>query len=172
MTDNRLRFIPECYADTELIAFLAGSAATVDHALNISQVASEMKKVSQNDTIEDFTLIGLVDNDKYKPPYFTDFQEFDRGQRVSFRHKADTHQYLMVLEKAIETFLLHNAAAVGLNMSDFGFSDNLKELKHQLKRMTIGSNADYLRLLTELQQKQAPDFVKIIAFLSKFINKQ
>ncbi len=170
MTENRLRFIPECYADTALIAFLAGSVAIVDHALTISQVASEMKKVSQNTEIKDFILIGLIDDDKHKPPYFNDFQEFDRGQRVSFRRKASTNQYLIVLEKAIETFLLHNAEAVGLNMPDFGFSDNLRDFKHQLKRMSIGSNVDYLKILTELKQKRAPDFVKIDIFLSVFID--
>jgi hypothetical protein len=172
MTDIRLRLIPECYADTALAAFLAGPIVAVDHALTISQVASEMKKVSQNIKIQDFTLIGLVDNDKQKLPYFNDFQEIDRGQRVSFRHKSNTSQYLIVLEKAIETFLLHNAAAVGLNMPDFNFSDNLKDFKHQLKRMNIGSNAHYLRLLTELQQKEAPDFIKITTFLSKFTDNK
>ncbi|TAE36335.1 MAG: hypothetical protein EAY79_11735 [Runella slithyformis] len=138
-----------------------------DHANGSSNVASEMKKTGLSSVV----LVGLIDNDKLKnmPRYFDDFTEYQRGQRVSIRQKEDirVQHYLIVLDRAIETFLLYNAETVGIKLTDFGFSDSPKELQKRLKSTQIEDNDNYLTLLRTLQEHKAPDFVLIEQFLKQ-----
>jgi len=123
----------------------------------------------KKETSLDVVLIGLIDNDKLRhmPRYFDDFKEFDRGEKVMFRQKEDVRceHYLIILDRAIETFLLHNAAQVGLRVSEFGFSDDQKQFQKALKSQQIEDDPRYLSLLRTLLERQAPDFSKIASFL-------
>lgn len=169
MTKARFRIIPECHADTALARLFVPDVKQEDHANGSSKVASEMKKAGFSEVI----LIGLIDNDKLKhmPRYFDDFIEYERGERISFRQKEDirVQHYLIVLERAIETFLFHNAAQVGINVADFGFSAIQKEFQKSLKSQQIEDSENYQSLLQSLRIQQAPDFMKIEAFLSQFL---
>ena len=169
MTKPRFRIIPECHADTALARFFVPNVKQEDHANGSSNVASEMKRAGFSEVI----LIGLIDNDKLKhtPRYFDDFIEIERGQCVSFRQKEDVRveHYLIVLERAIETFLLYNAAQVGINVADFGFSEVQKEFQKNLKSQQIEDSENYQSLLKALRDQQAPDFIKIEAFLNQFL---
>lgn len=169
MTKPRFRIIPECHADTALARLFVANVKKEDHANGSSGVATEMKQEVSFDKV----LIGLIDNDKLKhmPRYFDDFVEFERGKRVSFRQKEDVRveHYLIVLDKAIETFLLYNAVQVGINVADFGFSGIQKEFQKSLKSQQIEDSENYQSLLQSLRIQQAPDFVKIEAFLNQFI---
>lgn len=163
------RIIPECHADTVLAQLFVANVKKEDHANGSSGVATEMKQEASFDKV----MIGLIDNDKLKhmPRYFDDFAEFDRGGRVSFRQKEDLYvqHYLIVLERAIETFLLYNAEQVGIKVADFGFSEIQKEFQKSLKSQQIEDSENYQSLLQALRIQQAPDFVKIEAFLNQFL---
>ena len=167
MIKREIRIIPECYADTALAKFLFSKPGYVNHALSIGEVAVEME-AERNDTV---ILVGFVDNDKRIPPYFRDFEEIDCGNRVLFKQKEDysVQHFLVVLDKAIETFLLYNAAQVGINVADFGFSGIQKEFQKSLKSQQIEDSENYQSLLQSLRIQQAPDFVKIEAFLNQFL---
>lgn len=167
MIEREVRIIPECYADKVLAKFLFSKPEFVNHALSIGQVAVEME-AERNDAV---ILIGFVDNDKRIPPYFRDFEEIERGERVLFKQKEDyrVQHFLVVLDKAIETFLLHNAAQVGIKVTDFDFSEIQKEFQKSLKSQQIEDDDKYHTLLKALRTGQAPDLVKIDAFLSQFL---
>ena len=170
MSNSSFRIIAECYADTALAQLMVSNKEQVDHANGSSQVASEMKKLANSPEI---ILVGFIDNDKLKnmPRYFDDFTEYRRGQRVSFRQKEDfrVQHYLIVLERAIETFLLHNAAKAAVKVTDFGFSDVQSEFQKRLKTIQIENDIHFISLLKELQKQKAPDFVLIGQFLQEFI---
>jgi len=61
------RVLPECEADTTLANFLLGS--NTNHRRPVSDVAKILRNTSGNEL-----RIGLVDNDKREPPYFSNFE--------------------------------------------------------------------------------------------------
>lgn len=98
-------------------------------------------------------------------------KKLNGGERVLFKQKDDhrVQHFLVVLDKAIETFFLYNAAAVGIQVTDFGFSELQKEFQKILKSQQIEDDEKYYALLKALRTGQTPDFVKINALLSQFL---
>ena len=115
------------------------------------------------------TLIGIVDNDKHNTPYLRTFQTIEEADKVCFRHIPESNQYLIVIDKAIETFLLWNADQVDLNLADYGFAADVRLLGAKLKSQSIETDPNYLRLLTDLHTRQAPGFLTLERILNDFI---
>ena len=110
-----VRFIPECHADTALVMFFVKDIDQVDHRSGIGAVAKEMKDFRDGSV----KLVGLIDKDKTTPKYFDLFVEVAAVKGVSLKkHRAAEH-YVIVLEPAIERFLMDAAGRLGLLMSDF-----------------------------------------------------
>lgn len=160
-------FLPECYADTALINLLAPVNARIDHIFGIRNVVQEMKSVSENRS--NLIIVGIVDNDKRSPAYLDDFVLINQFEKIYFKKKSDTNQYLITLDKAIETFLLWNAEKISLDITQYGFPTNLKQFCKAVKRTTIGSDPNYLRLLTDLRNRQAPGFITLERILNDFL---
>lgn len=164
---SNLRLIPECYGDTALVNVLIGGRKSVDHVFGIPNVAKEMKAGLLNQP--DVVLIGFVDNDKRTPPYFDDFEIVAAENKVLFKKKPYTEHYLLVIDKAIETFLIWNAQQVNIDLAEYGLTPELKRLCQLMKRTTIGSDSNYLQLLTDLYARQAPGFQTLERILNGFI---
>jgi hypothetical protein len=162
--------LPECNADTGLITFLMPSTVEIDHADGIHAVDRQMRQTAS--TRPNYTIVGIVDKDRDNvPPDFLEFlvvQEYD--EKLTFKHRPETNQYLIVLDKAIETFLLWNAAQVGLRVESYGFSEDLKRFCKAIKRTTIKTDPDYLRLLADLRSQQAPGFVTLQRLLHELVS--
>ncbi|MVM30198.1 hypothetical protein GO755_09145 [Spirosoma sp. HMF4905] len=162
-----IRMIPECYADTALVKVIVNDQKPVDHVFGIPNVAKEMALGLVNHP--EFILIGFVDNDKRTPTYFDDFDTITVENKVIFKKKQLVEHYLLVIDKAIETFLIWNAQQVAIDLAEYGFTSNLKRLCQLMKRTTIGSDPNYLRLLTDLHTRQAPGFQTLERILNDFI---
>ena len=162
-----IRIIPECYGDTSLVNLIINGRTPVDHAFGIPNVAKEMELglLSQ----PNFILIGFVDNDKRTPTYFDDFDILSTENKVIFKKKRLVEHYIVVIDKAIETFLIWNAQQVTIDLTEYGLTSNLKRLCQLMKRTTIGSDPNYLRLLTDLHARQAPGFLTLERILNDFI---
>ncbi|MVM41793.1 hypothetical protein GO730_35835 [Spirosoma sp. HMF3257] len=162
-----IRMIPECYADTALVKVIVNERKPVDHVFGIPNVANEMKQGLVNQP--DFILVGFVDNDKRTPSYFDDFVTITVENKVIFKKKRFVEHYLLVIDKAIETFLIWNAQQVDINLAEYGFTSNLKRLCQLMKRTTIGSDPNYLQLLSDLHTRQAPGFQTLERILNDLI---
>ena len=160
-------FLPECYADTALINLLAPANTRIDHIFGIRNVVQEMKSIAENRP--NFTVVGIIDNDKRSPAYFDDFVLIDQFEKITFKKRSDTNQYLITLDKAIETFLLWNAGKINLDITQYGFPTNLKQFCKAVKRTTIGYDPNYLQLLTDLHTRQAPGFITLENILNDFL---
>lgn len=163
----KIRLIPECYADTALVKIIANNHEPVDHVFGIPNVAKEMALGLVNQP--DFVLIGFVDNDKRVPTYFDDFDIITVENKVVFKKKRYIEHYLLVIDKAIETFLIWNAQQVSIDLEKYGFTPNLKRLCQLMKRTTIGSDPNYLQLLADLHTRQAPGFITLERILNDFL---
>lgn len=162
-----LQVFPECYADTVLIQFLITDPLDVVHISGIPNVAKEMKEAYDGNKLGQF--IGVVDKDKRTPLYLLTFETIIEKDKVCFKRKDKLDHYLIIIDKAIESFLLWNAAQVSVNITDYGFPNEIKSLGKVLKTSAIGSNANYLRLLTDLHVRQAPSILTLERVLNDLI---
>lgn len=89
--------------------------------------------------------------------------------KVILKRREQTEQYIVVIDKAIESFLLWNVEQVGVNIADYGFSQDIKRFGKVLKTSAIGTNPNYLQLLTDLYARQAPGFLTLERILNDFI---
>jgi hypothetical protein len=154
---DRIRLYPECHADTALITFLFKDKQLIEHAAGINEVSKSLETV-KSDAV---TLLGIIDNDKHKPRYLRHFELIEEINKLCFCHKPESNQYLIIIDKAVETFLLWNALQVNVILSDYGFPVAVKPLGARLKRQNIESDIDYLRLLTDLRDRHAPGFITL-----------
>ena len=163
---DRIRLYPECHADTALITYFITNPLIIEHAAGINEVSKSLETVKSDAVV----LIGIVDNDKHKPRYLRTFQTIEELNKVCFQHIPGANQYLLIIDKAIETFLLWNAAQVGLDMADYAFSSDIRSLGVKLKSQSIETDPNYLRLLTDLHTRRAPGFLTLERILNDFIN--
>lgn len=165
-------FLPECFADTALVTMLLPSGAVVDHSFGVHNVVKAMKSALVNQPT--YKIIGIIDKDvtykpKYRPPYFDDFTFVDESNRITYGKKTGTDQHLIMLDKAVDSFLLWNAEQIGLDTRQYGFPTELKSFCKVMKRTTIGLDEQYLRLLTDLRTQQAPGFITLERILNDFL---
>ncbi|WP_159472116.1 hypothetical protein [Dyadobacter sp. 3J3] len=159
-----LRFLPECHADTTLLLFLTKNDPRVIHASGYSEVGVITRNVPV-----DTTLIGFVDDDKRIPPYFDDFEIIDSGDKVILKKKLEKDQYLIVIQKAIESFLIWNANQVGIDLAEHEFPKDVKLLGNRLKSLQIEKDENFQKLLIALDNQNAPGFVRIRSILNQLV---
>ena len=162
---EQVRLYPECHADTALIYFLVSDITIIQHAAGINEVSKALE-TSHSDSV---TLIGVIDNDKHKPRYIKQFMLVREENKVCLLHKPESRQYIIIIDKAIETFLLWNADQVGLSVIAYGFESEVKKLGLQLKRRSIETEPLYQNLLSDLLAAQAPGFMALERILHELI---
>ncbi len=120
-----------------------------------------------------YRFIGIVDNDKKLDRqcggFFGTFNPVQQQHHLFVRHHPANEQIVIILDKAIETFLLWNAEQVGISIEKYGFSLTLKELGNQFKTPTIETDPNYIHLLTDLYTRQAPGIITLKNLLNDFV---
>ncbi|RYZ85299.1 MAG: hypothetical protein EOP04_16270 [Proteobacteria bacterium] len=159
------RIVAECYADTLMVSSILNSLK-VEHAFGIPEVAKVMAKAKKEEHI-----IGVVDNDKEKriPPYLLNFRTKYINNRVILKDNLPANQFLLVLDKAVESFILWNVEQVNLDISQYGFPLVPKLLGRRLKYEYIDTDADFQLVLAELKNRQAPGFITLENILNDFL---
>jgi hypothetical protein len=162
-----LQILPEYYADTALVSQFITDRQRVVHIFGIPNVAKEMQQAAiRNDQS---IRIGFVDNDKRVPPFLLTFDTIFEQNKVLLKRNELTNQHLIVIDKAIESFLLWNTVQVELNVADYGFIHDVKAFGKALKTSSIGNSTNYLRLLTDLHTRKAPGFLTLERILNDFL---
>jgi hypothetical protein len=161
----RIRLLPECHADTTLVAFLVGKQDLHRHTLG-SEVVGDMKAAAK-----DFEVVaGIVDTDATTPRYFDLFKLLNEENKIRFLHRPESGEYLIMNTfRGAEDFILWNAQQVGIDLADYGFANTVKGLIPRLKKLTIETDPDYLRLLTDLHARQAPGILTLERLLNDLI---
>lgn len=167
MTPINLRILPECYADTTLVRFFVPDVLFSIHQEGCPEVAKTMSRGQKTD----FKLIGVVDNDKkldiHYQAYFKRFDLVLQENKIIYRRftECTIPQHLIILDKAIETFLLWNAQQIGIDVENYGLKKNPKQLGFALKQVNIGDNNEYRRLLIDLSN--SPGFITLRRILEE-----
>lgn len=126
-----------------------------------------------------YTLIGIVDNDDdlnerckdsfNRKGFFSNFELVRQENKLFLKRNPDTNQHIIIVDKAIESFLLWNAAEKKIDIGQYGFNDNVRKLKSQTKPPTIETDPEYHRLLTDLYTLKAPGFLTLERILHDFL---
>ena len=124
---------------------------------------------------QDFDIVvGIIDGDKQSVPrYFDSFEFKSEENNVQIWKKSGHEEYLLIIvgqKIGIETFILWNAEQVGITLDTYGFETVAKKLRPKFKSVSIETDPNYLRLLTDLHARQAPGFLTLERILNDFIN--
>lgn len=101
--------------------------------------------------------------------FFKSFDVMQERHRLILKKNLSTNQAIIIIDKAIETFILWNASQVSINMLDYGFAIDAKRLGDQFKSPSIETDPDFLRLLTDLHARQAPGILTLERLLNDLI---
>lgn len=148
MTRHHYQIIPECYADTLLVEMLG--FARPNHQLGIGKVVGLFEKGLKNRAA-----VGIIDDDKVKPKDLDSFKIAAESHNIK-RLTKGKHSILVICP-AFEDWVFENAAAVGIDPTEYGFHSR-KQFRKICKMQGVASNQGLKQLFNTLKQKQAPGF--------------
>lgn len=160
-----LSVIPECYVDKNLVETLVPPAKENNqHGYNHQHRCGTVTKVMQ-EKFQDAFALGIIDKDKHEVDYLKHFDiVITSGALLLHKHKTK-HHYIIQISPVIERMILINAAAVGLNLEDYGLYSDFEKLKKQSKTNTSNKDIRFTNLFKALNKNSAPDIKKLAAWI-------
>jgi len=157
-----LAILPECYIDTNLIETIAPPLKGYNHQKGCGTVTKRMQE-----KLKDCFALGIIDKDKKELKYIQEFNiEIDTGNLQLLKHKeSNKHHYLILINPAIEKWILDNVKEVKISLDDYGLPSDLKELTKITKKITSKNDVTFKQLFSELKLRKA----KNIEILSDWI---
>lgn len=149
------RIFTECHADTLVVSRIL-ELPRVNHQANINAVLSSI-------IVTKGKCIGVVDDDKRKPPEFTDFQLEDEESCI--RLYGFEKSRLIVISPAIEGFLLNCAEEAKIDPSKYKIR-NRKRLQQMCKSINAAQNQDLLSFINTLKQKNPPPIATLKSWIT------
>ena len=146
---------PECNVDTNLVGHIIGGK--VKHKGCCNEVAKAL-----NNT--DAFAIGIVDEDKRQATFDAGFVKYEfqspyKKQHITFYPHTDGKRYLFKVYKAMDEFVLDAAKALKVDMSAFGYSNQLEEFKRITKTQDASENPKLRQLFDHIK-----DYPELVAF--------
>jgi len=160
-----IQLLPECYADTLLIEMLGFTYP--NHQNSINEVANVMLHKGYKNQLA----IGIIDEDKRQPKYFSEFETIASTERLALKKHPDKRHFLIILSPAFEKFITFAAEAVEVSLEDYGFGKE-KYFKSVCKSQQVASNQEIKQLLNTINQKESPLTEQIKTWIEKINNKE
>ena len=160
---NKKFIVPECYLETFLIKVL--EFGNQNHQHGIGNVLNSLEKSYQNKLG-----IGIIDNDKNKPPKFQEYTNIKAVKNLSLLKHKERNNYLIVLEPAIEKWLLNILEDEGLDITKFGLPNKLSKLTDITKKGNVHKNENIKKLLYTLKQRNVKPFQTLTDWINEIIN--
>lgn len=140
-----LFIIPECYIDTNLVETLIKT-----DGCNHQKGCNTVVKVMNERFAKDFAL-GIVDKDKRQIRYASEFEDVVSTDSLGLKKHPDHPHYLIMIDPAVDGFILKCAEELQLRMEDFGFSSELKRFTDITKSVTGKNDPTFKKLFRELR---------------------
>jgi len=158
--------IVEGEADKVVVKFLCRNLdVKIDIADGIGNVSNQM----QDNTF----VIGVVDNDKNKPKpkYFDNFflckTKSDTFWK-SFISNGCKH-HLLIINPAMEKWLLNAASKVGVNPENFNLPVDLKQFCSLTKTLSIRTNTDFQNFLDAIFDANAEPLITLQSWIKELV---
>ena len=147
-----LRFIPECYIDSNIVETLLDSKG-VNHQAGCYKVCSTMSK-----TYKDDFAVGIMDYDKKRPTYPNEFTQLAKSEHLKLLKHKSKHQYIIYICPACEQFILDCSHQNNINLkTSYKIGNNLKDLQQQTKLSKSQKDPDFKKLFKYLREYN-PEF--------------
>lgn len=158
--------IPECYIDTNLIQILVPPNLRYNHQKGCDSVSKTMQSKYQGKVA-----VGIIDKDKRKIKYLGEFEEIRNCDQNLFllKHKTEEH-FLILIQPAIESFMLKVAKEEGIVLSDYGLPDNSSELKKITGKILSQNDERLNRLFKDLKQTNNKSIKTLIHWVNTIKN--
>ena len=162
--DIDLCIIPECYVDTNLIETIAPpSGSGYNHKKGCSTV---IKTMLEHAHLKDGFAVGIIDKDKREIDYAQFFDIIvDESQLQLLKH-PQKHHYIIRIVPAIEKWLIQNAKEVGINLTDYGLSEDLTTLCKISKKIDSKKDVRFKQLFKDLRKREASGVVKLADWIT------
>lgn len=160
-----LNIVPECYVDTKLAEILAESSTKFNHQKGHGNVANKM----QFDVKNQFAL-GIIDEDTIKvrkAKYFSEFKNIKTENSLTLQKHNELNHYLIIINPAIEKWLLENAKISGVIPDNLG--NELEDLKSFTKKKAIYKNQGFYVFVKKLIRNQAPGIITLKLWIEQFL---
>lgn len=164
-------FISECYIDTLVVKTILNEEPV--HQEGIDNVLKTMNL----EYYHDFA-VGIIDNDKNVLAKIDNFALVCQYNNQFYIHKhIEYSQYVILISPAMEKFIIHNSNSAEINLSDYGFSSNLKHLRSITKHPSKWNQQvkeNFVNLFNRLIQADNNGFSvlqKTISYLLNNTNK-
>lgn len=137
--------IPECYVDTNLAETLT-CVGGCNHQKGCNQVVKVMKE-----KFADRFAVGIIDADKRRPGYLNEFHEVASSSHLKcLRHNNRPH-FVILVQPAIDGFILSCAEDACVNLADFGLSSVMKEFTAQTKNVMSSKDSRFKNLFLSIK---------------------
>lgn len=158
------RILPECEADTTLVKFLLDK--TTPHKVGNSGVSKQLKNTDIN-----ILRIEVVDDDKGYPPYFSNFEVQKEAYGLKMKHYPNTRQYLIVVNPAMEKWLIHCTNHLNKINPKFERFTEFNSLRRLTKRQAIQQDKAFKDFLNTLWQQEVKPIITLQEWLEELLSK-
>jgi len=164
---HNLQFVPECYAETELVKLIFDNIDYLNHGEGIHSVSTILRKQD----VQNYINIGFIDNDKKNvPPYFDEFKVIGEHLSVIFKKHPNTNDYIFVANPAMEIFILSQLSEINKQPSDYDLPNDFKEFRKKLKSMRIQHNEKYKEMIGDLKKAKTSGISFMLNKISELQN--
>jgi hypothetical protein len=158
------RVLPECEGDTTLVNFLLDQ--NTNHQKSIFKVEKSLMNCSSKKLG-----IGVVDNEKREPPYFSNFKVQKEAYGLKMKHYPNTRQYLIVVNPAMEKWLIHCADHLNKINPKFERFTKFDTLRRLTKRQAVQQDKDFKDFLNTLWQQEVKPIITLQEWLEEILKK-
>src|SRR6266516_3503571 len=126
--------VPECKIDSLVVESLGFSFDDYDHKKGNGNVSRVMQ---QNLSAK---IIGIIDNDKRKPEYFTQFISLNTNYSSVelLQHPQNKNHYIILLKPAADDFIFNLSLSARIEPSQFGLANDKETFRRQCKKVELG----------------------------------
>lgn len=136
--------VPECYVDTNLMNVLLGKAC--NHKKGCPTVCKTLEE-----KLSDQFAIAVIDLDKRQPKATVQYVEIGRNDHLVVCKHKDRPHFLIMINPAIEKFILFAVNELGVKMSDYELPEDLDELKSLTKTVTAKEDKKFELLFKKIR---------------------
>lgn len=130
-------------------------------------IGDTLNKIEQN--FKNRFAVGIVDDDKRKPKLFDAYSEQLKTQdSLRLMQKPKSSHYLIVVEPAIEKWLLENAEKVDVTSPFVVLKDLQRVTKNEIE---VVKNQSFKQFLSDLNNANAPGFVTMADWMDDLYDK-
>lgn len=158
------RVLPECEGDTTLVNFLLDQ--NTNHQKSIFKVEKSLMNCSSKKL-----RIGVVDNDKREQSYFSHFEVQREAHDLIMKHYPNTRQYLIVLNPALEKWLIHCSTHLNEIKPKYQQFINLDTLIRLTKSQAIQQDRAFKDFLNTLWQQEVKPIITLQEWLEELLSK-